>query len=526
MRRVSAVVRRRRLPTHVAGRPPHLPRCPSLGAALSFSFFVASSCPFPVRILFVSWRFDGHFSCCACATASFTQPLEAGSLDMDLLCLSCGATTTPMWRSGPEGPRTLCNACGLRRRNHPFATREGCASSGATVQQSGKHGRDSSTYSSSSLCRLSKVRGSSLASRAAAADAAKSREEQSAAPPSVGVELLSSIALSRGRRFFSAGRGARDSPLPQSSPTGALVRPGASIGANGTGSSRARSTTSSAFRRLVDGSRNLPKALPSAYLEHEGVGGHCLVSGRALPHTSLPSSVAKDGMHAVPAASGSTASRGLSWTAADAVVPAKVKQEPEPAAVIKQEELAVDKGRRRAVAIALRHTLYPPDGVDKAAIVRVAYRTTAFARRTKPRATSGEPSACGAVVAVAAAEPGADSSTAVVSGSRTMPTGDAEIAAAAATRLVAAKVSGKAPADRQGDAGAGDARDGVGGVIHVAGGGFDGADEARAATVGAAGAVADEATGRRRGERDGGHGSPRRSGDAHKDPSGDAQKDK
>ncbi|OSX72965.1 hypothetical protein BU14_0390s0003, partial [Porphyra umbilicalis] len=430
------------------------------------------------------------------------------------LCLSCGATSTPMWRSGPEGPRTLCNACGLRRRNHPSATREGCASSGATVQQSGKRGRESSTSSSSSLCRLSKVRGSSLASRAAAADAATSREEQSAAPPSVGVELLSAIALSRGRRYFSAGRGARASPLPQSSPTGALVRPGASIGGNGTGSSRARSTASSAFRGLVDGSRNLPKALPSASLGHEGVGGDCLVSGGTLPHTSLPSSVAKDGMHAVPAASGSTASRGLSWTAADAVVPAKVKQEPEPAAVIKQEELAVDKGRRRAVAIALRHTLYPPDGVDKAAILRAAYRTTTFARRTNPRAGSGEPSACRAVVAVAAAEPGADSNTAVVSGSRTLRTGDAEIAAAAA-RLVAAKVSGKAPADRQADA-----------VIHGAGGGFDGADEARAATVGAAGAVADEATGRRLGERDGGHGSPRRSGDAHKDPSGDAQKDK
>lgn len=393
------------------------------------------------------------------------------------------------------------------------------------MQQSGKRGRESSTSSSSSLCRLSKVRGSSLASRAAAADAATSREEQSAAPPSVGVELLSAIALSRGRRYFSAGRGARASPLPQSSPTGALVRPGASIGGNGTGSSRARSTASSAFRGLVDGSRNLPKALPSASLGHEGVGGDCLVSGGTLPHTSLPSSVAKDGMHAVPAASGSTASRGLSWTAADAVVPAKVKQEPEPAAVIKQEELAVDKGRRRAVAIALRHTLYPPDGVDKAAILRAAYRTTTFARRTNPRAGSGEPSACRAVVAVAAAEPGADSNTAVVSGSRTLRTGDAEIAAAAA-RLVAAKVSGKAPADRQADAGAGDARDGVGGVIHGAGGGFDGADEARAATVGAAGAVADEATGRRLGERDGGHGSPRRSGDAHKDPSGDAQKDK
>ncbi|KAL1696711.1 hypothetical protein GGG16DRAFT_42800 [Schizophyllum commune] len=28
-------------------------------------------------------------------------------------CLCCDATTTPEWRRGPMGPRTLCNACGL-----------------------------------------------------------------------------------------------------------------------------------------------------------------------------------------------------------------------------------------------------------------------------------------------------------------------------------------------------------------------------------------------------------------------------
>lgn len=28
-------------------------------------------------------------------------------------CLACGATSTPEWRKGPLGRRTLCNACGL-----------------------------------------------------------------------------------------------------------------------------------------------------------------------------------------------------------------------------------------------------------------------------------------------------------------------------------------------------------------------------------------------------------------------------
>ena len=30
------------------------------------------------------------------------------------VCLNCGSTDTPQWRVGPLGPRTLCNACGVR----------------------------------------------------------------------------------------------------------------------------------------------------------------------------------------------------------------------------------------------------------------------------------------------------------------------------------------------------------------------------------------------------------------------------
>ncbi|KAI8595339.1 hypothetical protein EDD21DRAFT_313521 [Dissophora ornata] len=30
-------------------------------------------------------------------------------------CLSCDSSDTPEWRRGPDGPRTLCNACGLRK---------------------------------------------------------------------------------------------------------------------------------------------------------------------------------------------------------------------------------------------------------------------------------------------------------------------------------------------------------------------------------------------------------------------------
>ncbi|RDX48137.1 hypothetical protein OH76DRAFT_677417 [Lentinus brumalis] len=48
-------------------------------------------------------------------------------------CLGCSATSTPEWRRGPMGPRTLCNACGLvyaklikkRNRNEPGRGRGG-----------------------------------------------------------------------------------------------------------------------------------------------------------------------------------------------------------------------------------------------------------------------------------------------------------------------------------------------------------------------------------------------------------------
>jgi len=40
-------------------------------------------------------------------------------------CRNCGAMSTPQWRCGPEGPRTLCNACGVRwRKGLPLKPKE------------------------------------------------------------------------------------------------------------------------------------------------------------------------------------------------------------------------------------------------------------------------------------------------------------------------------------------------------------------------------------------------------------------
>ncbi|KAJ6745733.1 GATA TRANSCRIPTION FACTOR 22-RELATED [Salix koriyanagi] len=32
------------------------------------------------------------------------------------VCSDCNTTSTPLWRSGPRGPKSLCNACGIRQR--------------------------------------------------------------------------------------------------------------------------------------------------------------------------------------------------------------------------------------------------------------------------------------------------------------------------------------------------------------------------------------------------------------------------
>ncbi|XP_072979547.1 putative GATA transcription factor 22 [Typha angustifolia] len=32
------------------------------------------------------------------------------------VCSDCNTTKTPLWRSGPHGPKSLCNACGIRQR--------------------------------------------------------------------------------------------------------------------------------------------------------------------------------------------------------------------------------------------------------------------------------------------------------------------------------------------------------------------------------------------------------------------------
>ncbi|KAG1330118.1 putative GATA transcription factor 22 [Cocos nucifera] len=47
------------------------------------------------------------------------------------VCSDCHATKTPLWRSGPRGPKSLCNACGIRQRKARRAMAAAAASGGS-----------------------------------------------------------------------------------------------------------------------------------------------------------------------------------------------------------------------------------------------------------------------------------------------------------------------------------------------------------------------------------------------------------
>ncbi|KAL1217418.1 GATA transcription factor 21 [Cardamine amara subsp. amara] len=45
-------------------------------------------------------------------------------------CSDCNTTKTPLWRSGPRGPKSLCNACGIRQRKARRAAMAAAAAAG------------------------------------------------------------------------------------------------------------------------------------------------------------------------------------------------------------------------------------------------------------------------------------------------------------------------------------------------------------------------------------------------------------
>ncbi|KZV15004.1 GATA transcription factor 22-like [Dorcoceras hygrometricum] len=49
------------------------------------------------------------------------------------VCSDCNTTRTPLWRSGPNGPKSLCNACGIKQRKARRAAMAAASSANGAV---------------------------------------------------------------------------------------------------------------------------------------------------------------------------------------------------------------------------------------------------------------------------------------------------------------------------------------------------------------------------------------------------------
>ncbi|KAK9129864.1 hypothetical protein Sjap_010351 [Stephania japonica] len=68
-------------------------------------------------------------------------------------CANCDTTSTPLWRNGPRGPKSLCNACGIRyKKEERRATNNGAANinAGTSTTMDHHHQHEYQYYSSSS----------------------------------------------------------------------------------------------------------------------------------------------------------------------------------------------------------------------------------------------------------------------------------------------------------------------------------------------------------------------------------------
>lgn len=58
-------------------------------------------------------------------TTTTITTTTAGAPGAQRCCVNCRATQTPLWRRSPVGPKTLCNACGVRMKKGRLAYADG-----------------------------------------------------------------------------------------------------------------------------------------------------------------------------------------------------------------------------------------------------------------------------------------------------------------------------------------------------------------------------------------------------------------
>ncbi|KAM0945975.1 putative transcription factor C2C2-GATA family [Dioscorea sansibarensis] len=74
-----------------------------------------------IKPSFCSWDFFSHSNTTTTTTNNnynngntTTTSLAGDPLLLARRCANCDTTSTPLWRNGPRGPKSLCNACGIR----------------------------------------------------------------------------------------------------------------------------------------------------------------------------------------------------------------------------------------------------------------------------------------------------------------------------------------------------------------------------------------------------------------------------
>ncbi|XP_019433018.1 PREDICTED: GATA transcription factor 21-like [Lupinus angustifolius] len=74
------------------------------------------------------------------------------------VCSDCHTTKTPLWRSGPRGPKSLCNACGIRQRKARRAMAAAAAANGTIVMAAQKSVKGKEKKKSKTECAPPKMK--------------------------------------------------------------------------------------------------------------------------------------------------------------------------------------------------------------------------------------------------------------------------------------------------------------------------------------------------------------------------------
>jgi len=115
-------------------------------------------------------------------------------------CAHCNTHTTPLWRNGPDGPKTLCNACGVRdNRRHAKANRVvkpggGGAGVKATSGKASKSGEKKSSPKGSPNSSKTKSAELAAAKKAKAAAAAAAARDMFAPKQNIHVPMFKTVS--------------------------------------------------------------------------------------------------------------------------------------------------------------------------------------------------------------------------------------------------------------------------------------------------------------------------------------------